>query len=131
MTEEAVDLWPDLGSAKVRTPLAILKQQAALLGKHTNNLLEGQVTTQTFGGEFHHRFLIEATALDYRYELFVVSHGVKLYPVRLESGPHQAYYGSNKPKFDSEQAFVNWLKGVLNSEDTKRVLSSLLSQAES
>jgi len=65
MPEEAVDFWPDLGSVKPRTPLLILKEQAALLGKHTKNLVVADVETHTSNGRFFHRFIIEARALSY------------------------------------------------------------------
>jgi hypothetical protein len=127
MPEEAVDFWPDLNSTKPRTPLLILKQQAALLGRHTKNLVVASVNTNTYNKRFFHRFIIEAQALNYQYELFRVSHDVILYPLKLESGPN-----GNQPieTFNSEDEFISWLKEVLNSGETKRVLNTLLAQVE-
>ncbi len=130
MPEEAVDFWPELNSAKLRTPLLILKEQAALLGKHTKNLVVADVETYTYSDRFFHRFIIEARALSYRYELFRVSHDVMLYPIKLESGPHGNLLIGTSGFFNSEDEFVNWLKEVLNSGDTKRVLNTLLAQVE-
>lgn len=133
MAEQTLDFWPDISAARPRvTPLSLLKQQAALLGKKTNNLLEGDVSSSIYNERLVHRFLIGVPSLDYRYELFVVSHDpVVLYPVKVVSGPHKTSYGKNPPTLDSEDAFLDWLKNVLSSDETKRVLGSLLAQTES
>jgi hypothetical protein len=127
MPEEAVDFWPNLDSTKPRTPLLILKQQAALLGKHTKNLVVADVETTTYNGRFFHRFIIEASSLNYRYQLFGISHDVMLYPLKLESGPNVKMAAQT---FNSEDEFVSWLKGILNSGETKRILNTLLAQVE-
>jgi hypothetical protein len=131
MAEQTLDFWPDIAKARVVTPLSLMKQQAALLGKHTSNLLEGRVTTGTEpGGRLIHRFQIGAPTLSYYYELFLVSHGmVELYPVKVESAPNQV--PGVQTVIYSEEDFLNWLKDILNSEQSKRVLSNLLSQIES
>ena len=128
MPEEAVDFWPDLGAALPRTPLLILKQQAALLGKHTKNLVIARVLTDSYDERFFHRFIIEATAINYRYELLSVSHDLMLYPVTVESGPYQL--SKTKRTFKSEDEFVAWLKDLLNSDQTKRLVGTLLAQVE-
>ena len=129
MPEAALDLWPDIHAAKPRTPLSIMKQQAVMLGKHTSNLLEAEVTTDIYDGDFRHRFVIAVPALDYRYELFTVSHDPMLYPITVSSVRYENYTG--RSKLQNEQEFVDWLKSVLNSDETKRILASLLAQAES
>ena len=134
MVEQTLDFWPDLATARPKvTPLSLLKQQAALLGKHTSNLLEGVVRTRSGpGGTVGHRFIIRVPTLEYMYELFEVSHNmVDLYPVRVDSGPHQTSYRDDHPLLRSEEAFLQWLKNVLSSDITKRVLGSLLAQIES
>jgi hypothetical protein len=128
MPEEAVDFWPDLSSVLPRTPLLILKQQAALLGKHTKNLVIASVLTHTYNERFFHSFIIEATALNYRYELLTFSHDLMLYPVTVESGPEQL--SRTKRIFKSEDEFVAGLKDLLNSDQTKRLLGTLLAQVE-
>ena len=65
MAEQVMDLWPQIEAVPVRTPVAILKQQAAMLGKHTNNLLEGRVATEAHPAGFLHRFRIRAPTLNY------------------------------------------------------------------
>ncbi len=131
MAEQAMDLWPQIEAVVVRTPGTILKQQAALLGKHTKNLLEGRVLTQGRASGFIHHFMIDAPTLDYRMELFSVSHDMNLYPVRVETAPTVRLDLPPGLLLNSEEEFVDWLKEVFNAAETKRVLATLLAQAES
>jgi hypothetical protein len=131
MAEQTLDFWPDVATAPRRvTALSLMKQQAVLLGKHTKNLLEGEVSSSVHDGRLVHRFRISVPTLDYSYELFRISHDiVAFYPVRVESSMVGPLAGH--PLLDSEEAFMGWLKNVLSSDETKRVLDSLLAQVES
>jgi hypothetical protein len=131
MAEQAMDLWPQIEAVDVRTPGTILKQQAALLGKHTKNLLEGRVLTQGRAGLFIHHFMIDAPTLNYSMELFAVSHDLKLYPVRIEEAPSVRLDLPPGSLLNSEVEFVDWLKAVFNAAETKRILSTLMAQVES
>src|SRR5580704_7321925 len=118
MPEEALDFWPPIEKGSTRTPVSILRQQAALLGKHTKNLLEAKVDTEASAGRFAYRFIIEAPALGgYQYQLFSIEHDEKLYPVKVTSSP-PGTSSSERLKglrgFDSEETFVEWLRAVLN-----------------
>jgi hypothetical protein len=127
------DLWGEIAPAAVRTPLAILREQAALLGPKTKNLVEATVTTRRDRfqgesiGEFVHHFNLVVPSLDgYTYELFHVTHGVNLYPVIIPGGgPMLA-----RP-LKSEEEFLGWLRQELSSPNTKRIISNLLAQATS
>jgi hypothetical protein len=130
MVEQALDLWPQIEAVNVRTPGTILKQQAALLGKHTKNLLEGSVITRTYGSEFHHRFVISVPTLDYSMILFEVAHDLNLYPARIAAATVR-FDVSSEVALTSEAEFVDWLKAVFNAPETKRILSTLMAQAES
>jgi hypothetical protein len=103
-----------------------------LLAEKTRNLLEGEISTSTRSDRIAHNFNIVVPALDdYRYELFRVSHAATLYPVSVEAGPLEGDTNLFSPKsLASEEAFVNWLKAVFSSPQTKRVVSALLSQVE-
>jgi hypothetical protein len=125
MAEQALDLWPKLETVNIRTPLNVLKQQAALLGKHTGNILEARVITQPMPPGFLHRFMIEAPIMAYQIELFSVTHDLNLYPVRTMSD------GADGESLASEENLVEWLKAKLNSAATKRILATLMAQAES
>src|SRR5881296_859505 len=82
-----VDLWGEIQPPDVRTPVSILREQAALLGQKTKNLVEASVETTSSGGTFYHTFKLVAPALDnYTYQLFRIRHGIQLYPVYVE-GP--------------------------------------------
>lgn len=120
-----VDLWGEIAPVQVRTPLAILKEQAALLGAKTNRLVEAMVDTSTTGhGEFEHRFILIVPALDdYRYQLFTIYHGIELYPVRVME------FENDDP--ETEDQFLEWLRGKLSSKDTKRIIGKLLAQVNS
>lgn len=126
MPEEALDFWPDISASKPRTPLSIMKQQAALLGKHTNNLVEAEVVTASEAGSLYHRLFLVAPTLDYRYQLLSVSHDITLYPIEVYASKLPAARQTVKTEAD----FVEWLKKVLSSDETKRVVSALLAQAE-
>jgi len=126
MAEQSLDLWPEIAAADIRTPVSILRQQAALLGKHTNNLLEAKVVTQQWTGGFLHRFFIAMPIIGYQLELFTVFHDVMLYPVKINP-----VGDVNPAELESEKDLIAWLKGTLNSAETKRILTTLMAQAES
>ena len=124
MPEQIADLWPpEVGTTTIVPPLAILRRQAAILGERTQNLLEGKVETLAEGDQFWQWFYIVAPSLDYKYLLFEVKHDVVGYPV--------TYFVNTIPfQLRSPEEFVGWLKETLNSDQTKRVVGSLLAQVK-
>ena len=61
------DLWPaNIADSNLITPITILKEQAALLGEKTRQLVKGEVVTQATGNLFVHYFYIDAPTLSYR-----------------------------------------------------------------
>jgi len=118
------DFWGDIEPAQVRTPAAILREQAALLGTKTQNLVEARVETDIDQWhEFNHRFLLVVPALsNYSYQLFRVEHGVNLYPVRVDR---------ESLRLENEEAFIEWLRRTLSSAETKRIIGNLLAQVNS
>jgi hypothetical protein len=115
------DLWGNIQATSVRTPVAILREQAALLGKKTQNVIEGRVDSRSSGGEFYHSFNLVVPALDdYTYQLFIIRHDVNLYPVKLDW-----------QQFGSESEFTNALREKLSSPETIRIVQNLLAQANS
>jgi hypothetical protein len=114
------DFWGEIVLGQVRTPLAVLREQAALLGPKTRNLVEATVVTTVAGDTFYHLFNLVAPALDgYTYAMFMVTHGIDLYPVQ--------HLGTTA-SFPSEEAFVAWLRQELSSAKTKRIIANLLAQ---
>ena len=117
------DFWGEIGSAEVRTPLSILREQAALLGQKTKGLLEAKVYTDASGAGFTHRFVLVLPALgNYTYELFAINNGIEFYPVHIR-GPRGSVL------LESEDAFLNWLQEKLSSPETKRIIANLFAQA--
>ena len=122
------DLWGDIIQAEVRTPVAILREQASLLGIKTKNLIEASVKTSVKGGEFRHSFRLVVPALDgYTYELFEIFHGVSIYPITVPNRVGNLEAPGLRLK--DEEAFLNWLGHQLSSNETKRIISNLLAQA--
>jgi hypothetical protein len=116
----STDLWGEIEATQIRTPLVILREQAALLGAKTKNLVEASVSTHVSGNDFIHIFNLVVPALDsYTYNLLAVYHGASIYPVSV-LGSHTS--------FRTEQEFVDWLGAKLSSPDTKRIVANLLAQ---
>ncbi len=111
-TDKTRDLWPQdlLAESQIPGPVAILREQAALLGRKTRNLIEADVTkvalapysnpfdkcdeevAARFGRAglgpryaFNYAFDLVAPALgDFRYRLFLVHHDVPQYPTMFD-----------------------------------------------
>jgi len=115
-----VDFWGEIGRAEpVRTPVAILREQAALLGSKTQNVVEVKVSPLALKGGFVLQFNIVVPGLDhYPYELFEIVTGVSPYAVT----------GAGK-ELTTEEEFTDWLNAKLSSPETKRTISNLLAQA--
>jgi hypothetical protein len=116
--------WAIPDAANVRTPLSILREQAAALTEQTKGTLVGMVEARQGTGETLEVSLeVLVPALnDYRYRLLTYSQPVELYPGRL-SVRHDAIR-----LVGNEAAFVSSIKSVLSSEKVRNILTSLLSQ---
>ena len=120
----ATDFWPaGLGEGMV-TPVSILREQAALLGPKTNQLVKAEVVSQAGGesGGLLHLFLIVVPTLDnYKYELFKAYHTVMLYPVSI-------IYMNTSINLANETLFRQRLGIILGSDSTKQLINALLAQ---
>jgi hypothetical protein len=117
------DFWGDIAPSAVRTPLAIMREQAALLGKKTKNLVEAEVRTTAKGIRFEHVFnLVVPSFDDYRYQLFVAEHGPHLYPASVLDS------NDSKQEAKDEQQFTDWLRNKLSSAETRTLVSNSLAQ---
>jgi hypothetical protein len=155
MSSTIPNLWPtDLAPTVERTPLTILKEQAAQLGVRTKNLLEGRVDTTTHleflaptknlleghvifpqdevqSRVFRHVFSIVAPSLGgYRYELLAVGHRVEPYPLVAHFYGHPSAKPESK-ELASEAAFIDYLREVFASDETRRIIGALLAQVQS
>ena len=116
----STDLWGEIEATQIRTPLIILREQAALLGTKTMNLVEARVGTHVTAGSFVHTFDLVMPSLDsYTYNLFSVHHGPEIYPLKV--------WGENT-RFETELEFIEWLGSKLSSPETKRIVSNLIAQ---
>ena len=140
------DLWPKtIGTVKKKSPVAILREQASLLGQKTQNLLQAQVKggpAVDRGTSFFYYFDIVAPALDnYKYELFTIEHDIMFYPliifvendIYLEIEKLNKFEQTTDDTFEikSEKEFLEILKVILGSEKTRRIVIALLSQLDS
>jgi hypothetical protein len=119
------DFWPaNIAESNLITPVTILKEQAALLGEKTRQLVKGEVVTQTTGTLLVHYFYIVAPTLSYRFELFNVQHHVNFYPLVLG-------YLNKSTSLPTENDFKEKLKEILASQHTLNVVHSILAQVRS
>lgn len=126
MSTPTRDLWPDdISTAPFVSPVAILREQAAILAEKTKGLLEGDVTTSRVSDRFDHHFYIVAPALDnYRYKLLTVRHGnLDMYPAAIQYHPDTIVHSAQ-----TQEQFVELLGTLLAREETKRVVHALLAQ---
>jgi hypothetical protein len=122
-------LWRIPNVLELRTPVSILKEQAEYLSSQTSGLLLGQIsTTGTSDNRMISDLKIITPSLNrYTYNLLSYMHPVAfLYPGVLFSHLHDA-----RIEIENEDNFMNQLSIIISSEETLRLISSLLSQATS
>lgn len=123
------DYWPEnLAAAEIVTPISIMREQAGLLGPKTNQQVTANVVpiSARDQNEFAWSFQLNSTALGgYRYELFRVYHPVLLFPLMV------VWENNPVAQVQNENAFRGYLKKMLTSEQTKKVVAALLAQTRS
>jgi len=147
------DLWPEkLESAKIRPPVAILKEQASLLGQKTKNVVEGAVSEVFTDDEektMEYSFNLVAPALGgYRYRLFTMSHDIRMYPLIItmdgeifqevnpekpekESVQDMLMRNKNQVKAGNEAEFLALLKKIFAATKTRQIIAAILAQSTS
>ena len=122
-------LWGNLEDLDTaRTPAMILQEQAGLLGKLTNEVLEGRVGRELISDSNRmivslyvvapalQRYNIKIIGLDYSY--------ATVYPVivsnSIEGGRKQAH---------NESELVSILKDMLSSQRVKNVITTLIAES--
>lgn len=125
------DLWGDIISIPINTPVSILREQGALLEQKTNGVLTVSIPTIRGGKEndaiFLHRFKIKVPSLNYQYELFSISHDITLYPVEFHVDREMLDDKNVIAKDENE--FLEILGQILKSPKTQGILNALLSQS--
>ncbi len=132
MTETTTEnFWGELPKVeKARTPLSILKEQAAMLGQLSNRLLEGDVTLESSSHSKIDAFLsIVAPSLGgYSIYIIRIMYDIQIYPLTVTT----LFEPVNRPhEIHNEEEFIEYLKAILSSDKVKRIISSLLTQIKS
>lgn len=118
------DLWPDFEAEKIKNPKTFLVEQASHLSEKTKNVLLAEVKSSgDIKNKILHSFDIVAPALsNYRFNLFHIRHQMLYYPLEfIDNGQISI--------LQNEDELVENMKRVFNSDETKRILSSLYSQS--
>lgn len=128
MATHTTDFWPDdIGESEMRTPVALLREQAAALGEKTRNVVTAEVESESPSDDkfFTYSLYLVAPAIRYRYQLLTIRHPITLYPVSVTTPKMPNYV-----KVGSEEDFANWLKTVLASNETKTIIRALMAQSQ-
>lgn len=150
---QRLDLWPSgIEVERISAPLIILREQAALLGERTKNLVQAEVIEEESRRDrfIFYFFLLAPVLGNYRYQLLTVSHDIDLYPVEItveDSILHEVsekldvrihdsqgnYRQGDEPQYihaESEEAFIKALRIIFNTSKSRRVLTALISQSD-
>jgi hypothetical protein len=122
----ADNLWPEFTPPEqVKSPVFLLKEQAALLAQRTGGIVVGRLSTlNTPDGRFVVSLDLAAPALrGYRYRLLEVIFPPEFYPLVI-NGPGQQLNNIN-----GEAEFRDALASVLRSEKTKQIVEAIMAQA--
>jgi hypothetical protein len=128
MSTSTRNLWPeDIAVTDDVAPVTILKEQASLLGQRTQNIVEAYVIKPKYATHrdppFRYNFYLMAPALDYRYQLFTITHGLEFYPVSIT-------FEDLTVEIADEDGLMQELANIFSSEKTKRIISSLIAQSK-
>lgn len=125
MTKEQESLWPeDLIAATPRMPLHILQEQASALGKRTDDVVRGVISSHPGNDMFMIKFALRSPALDnYEHELFNIWHSIELYPVLTRDE-----YG-DVTEAKNEEEFIDFLKSKFRAQRTRNIVRSIVAQA--
>ncbi len=144
-TNETVDLWGDIVTEPIKTPLSILKEQGALLERKTKGILtvgvkvdsvrENNLSAFPFlfnnnlpkNAILRYAFYIKSPSLNYSYHLFSVFQPVEIFPSIFDVSIFEDE--ENKLMANDENEFITILGEILQSPKTQRIISSLFSQS--
>jgi hypothetical protein len=129
MPNATEDFWPDeIPDTTDPAPVALLKEQAALLGEKTNHDVEGVVSLMSLGDKVCYGLYLKAEDLgDYLYKLLEIQYptldlveGAKDVPVlawSMAGGP---------PVTLKTDEFPQWLRTQLSSDYVRTAIGNLL-----
>ena len=123
---ETRNLWGESFKPEpIRTPSIILREQASLVGKLTEYMLDANVDRDRTNDYIRLDLSINAPALEnYTYNVLSVTYDIhKIYPLTIRN---QQTYKSQE--CSNEEEFVEALHSILSSDQVKKVIVNLLSQ---
>jgi hypothetical protein len=157
MTSTTIDLWPnDIKKvSKTISPVAILRQQAILIGKKTSNIIEGEIKTLQPTTEIeqlrewvgspeegwsqgivtrqkevnpnivHVFFLVAPILSNYRHRLLEVQH------IPIQMYPVTIKTTEKTIECIDEKTFIDGLQSIFADATTRQIIESLISQSTS
>ncbi|MBP0018505.1 MAG: hypothetical protein J7647_13270 [Cyanobacteria bacterium SBLK] len=144
MNTNAENLWGDIPTSEdMRTPSTILREQASKLTELTQGLLEGEVVFIPYDNisfahklyerldpnqqKFYGTLRIKVPSLaNYTYSLLEIGYSIQAYPVFVRNLAGE----DSKQECANEEEFKVVLRGILSSDEVKRVIAILLSQIQ-
>lgn len=125
----STNLWGDLSSFESkRTPVTILREQAGYLTQSTNGILRGVVdhVTDRLSSDFIFDLDVVAPILnDYRYTILRIKHDINLFPLIVFDYGNDARY-----ECPDENFYLEALKKILTSAETRKIVGSLIAQSK-
>jgi hypothetical protein len=131
------DLWPsDIAPStpNVKPPVTLLREQAALLGAKTKNIVEAQVVPADT--QYHHGFgyefqLVGPALNNYRFPLFRIEYSIEMYPLWMyvAGGILGLDEGTAQFNVPSEADLLEALAKVFAAEKTRQVIQAIQAQS--
>jgi hypothetical protein len=118
--------WALPDAADIRTPLSILREQAAALTEQTKGVLVGvaEARNNEHGTNLDVTLDVNVPGLnDYRYRLLTYRQPIEMYP------GHLVVVDSGWNEIENEAEFVAAVRSVLSSDRVRNILASLRAHA--
>lgn len=119
------NLWGELPELEnIRTPAAILREQAMLLTEMTVAVLRGEVSvTPRKEGLRLNLFILVPALNNYSYSVLYVDHPLTLYPLTVFDGAEEEITCAD------EDSFLAAIETVLKSPRVRKAIQALLAQS--
>lgn len=119
--------WAIPHELTIRTPLALLKEQASALTNGTKGLLVGEVDTGDFSGRYLSlRLRITVPALNnYKYSVLEYIQPPLIFPGTLYDRIRD-----EQADIEDDVKFAQVVKEILSSYEARRIIEALLAQAQ-
>jgi hypothetical protein len=127
MPDPAEDFWPDeIPDPTDPAAVALLKEQAEILGSKMRGEIEGVVRTYAENGIVYYSLYLKADALgNYLYKLLEIGYPVIGQSVENREFTAQGCDGGASVTIKSDEEFREWLRDQLSSEYVRSALGNL------